>query len=76
MDNKIELSLNGEVKYFFAISISLTSTSYSGSSNGGMFTYAQMDKLNDIIASFGPVVATGILGFPASTPLNPPGMFL
>ena len=45
----------------------------SGSSNGGMFAYAQMDKLNDIIASFGPVVGTPVLGFPASAPLDPPG---
>jgi len=52
--------------------VDLNSVHMSGSSNGGMFAYAQMDKLNDIIASFGPVVSTGILGFPASIPLNPP----
>ena len=42
------LSLNGQLLLPLAC-FSLTSINYSGSSIGGMFTYAQMDKLNDII---------------------------
>ena len=40
-----------------------------------MFAYANTDKLNDIVASFGPVVADPVLGYPKSTPLDPPGRF-
>ena len=49
----------------------------SGNSNGGMFAYANTDKLNDIITSFGIVAADPVLGYPQqrSTPLDPPGRF-
>jgi len=52
--------------------IDVNSVHMSGSSNGGMFVYANTDKLNDIIASFGPVVADPVVGYPKSPPLDPP----
>ena len=44
----------------------------TGSSNGGMFTWSSLNKLNDIIASFGTVAASPVLGFPDEIPLDPP----
>ena len=55
--------------------VDIDSVHMSGSSNGGMFAYANTDKLNDIIASFGTVVADPVLGYPKSPPLDPPGRF-
>ena len=55
--------------------VDIDSVHMSGSSNGGMFAYANTDKLNDIMASFGTVVADPVLGYPKSPPLDPPGRF-
>ena len=44
----------------------------TGSSNGGMLAYSSLNRLNDIIASFGIVAASPILGFPDDIPLDPP----
>jgi len=44
----------------------------SGSSNGGMLAWTSINKLNDIVASFGIVAASPVLGFPDEVPLDPP----
>ena len=44
----------------------------TGSSNGGMLAYSSLNKLNDIVASFGIVAASPILGFPDNIPRDPP----
>ena len=43
-----------------------------GQSIGGMLAYSSLNRLNDIIASFGIVAASPILGFPDEIPSDPP----
>ena len=52
--------------------LNANSVHMTGSSNGGMLTYSSLNKLNDIVATFGIVAASPILGFPDNIPLDPP----
>lgn len=52
--------------------LDVNSVHMSGSSNGGMLAYSSLNKLNDIVATFGIIAASPILGFPDDIPLDPP----
>ena len=51
--------------------VNVNSIHMTGFSNGGMFLYYAASRLNDIVASIGPMAGSPVMGF-GDVPLDPP----